>query len=129
MELAALATAVDHLEARARDWQDPLDDMGEAVRAEYEARFARSGPGWPRPREGNKPGTKTGALRASFGQRGAPGNVTDIGHTEARFGSSLPYAEEFQQGHLVAREPGRELTREISDRAKDHLAGALEGLL
>jgi hypothetical protein len=103
--------------------------MGEPIREDYATKFRRGGPGWPRPRDGNKPGVRSGKLERSYTQLGAPGNVAEVGQLEARFGSDLPYAEDFQQRAAVAQEPGRALTREISDRARQHLAAAFEAIL
>lgn len=129
LDASALLSSLEALHEAAADWREPFEEMGQAVREDYASKFARGGPGWPKPKSGGKPGVKTGALRESFVSPGAPGNVTEIERDEARFGSDLDYAEAFQDRAAVARPPAPALRRDLTATAREHIASALEGVL
>lgn len=141
LDTSALKKAFRAARRRAANFSQPFAEAGDLARAEFAAAFDASGPGW----ESNKKGTQTlvdtGALRASFTEQGAEGNVTEVGAREAAFGSDLPYAAVLQSGGVevedgiartyparpIAQDPTPEFEARLGHLVADHMRAAFEG--
>jgi len=109
MDLGPMDRIFQELKRRTDDLSKPMAQAGPEALREFDQAFAQDGPGWA-PNSGRNPVLdKTGALRASYAQQGAPGNVFVVSPQGAQFGSSLPYAALHQLGGETTLPNGRKV--------------------
>lgn len=117
---AQLDRALSRIISASNDLRIPFEFIGEDFRRIESDQFDGEGYGWDAlsPRYaarklalyGELPILhRTGALREAMTIRGAPGNITEVFETEARFGTDIEYGSYHQTG--TSRMPQREVIR------------------
>jgi len=101
LDTSVLEKVFGSLKIRAADWKDPFTEVGKIALAQFDHRFAVSGPGWAPNKKGTPTLIKTGNLRRSFSEAGDAKNLFKVGATQATFGSKLFYANILQRGGVI----------------------------
>lgn len=101
MDYSALTACFGDIKRRAENWRKPIEQSGPSVLQEFERTFATHGPGWPSNAKGSNALVKTGRLKRSLTQRGAEGNLWQVGAKEGRFGTTVSYASALNAGGAI----------------------------